>query len=476
MCDRMGFLEKDLFKSFMYYVLLVLNVQPRHLVPAATKQKIQASLSTAPRLHTAIAQKGPLTSDAPILLDFPAGVRSQHAAGMYAEVFGQYVQATVPQIASWLLAVCVFRYLGTITFMTDVFFGTPGVREFLGRGLAADTDVSVLLELLTRNFKLRSAFSSFLNPGDGKRPSHPKKMVVPYVTPNGRLLDHLLAALPMWVGPLARAAEKVVAFISAVESRNLEEACNTIQSTMETLLPLALIGNSRCNYAFAFESKVHCYRLTFVLSDIFALVQKLLCENATTARDRRRAGCACSVCNLIYRVRLEFQFVGPAPRNLHCALDRVRCGDPNKIQTTLTMLRNLLREINACWTCKLDLYAIELLPCNWLRFLRLVRRCEGLAKKRKTNEQDVATEIETGNFTWSTHFRTMSGSVAARETLDIKRLFHILRQHNLEDSFFGLNLAEQRSVAKKLLDPVFWCEKLSQDRQKQIVAHMIESA
>ena len=129
----LGFSDNALFSSFMYFVCSMLSLQPDHLVPAATKTNLKSALKEAPRSHLAVARHGPLMGDSPPLLDFSAGTRSQYAVSMYAKLF-QSLPATAPHIGSWLLVVCMYRYMGTRSFMDDVIWGTPGVLGIPGKG------------------------------------------------------------------------------------------------------------------------------------------------------------------------------------------------------------------------------------------------------------------------------------------------------------------------------------------------------
>ena len=176
----------------MSFVLLMLTVQPGYLVPLESKAELRSAAAAWPKLHQAILAHGPLASDIPPLLDLCAGVWAQLAGNMFAKLFpGRRV--TVQGLASWLLAACIFRYLGTMSFMVDVVFATPGAGEAL-----ASFDIGLFLMQLKRNIQLRSTFAAYFNPGDGRRASHGVKVEVPQIARNGRLIDHLLEAIPSW--------------------------------------------------------------------------------------------------------------------------------------------------------------------------------------------------------------------------------------------------------------------------------------
>ena len=74
------------------------------------------------------------------------------------------------------------------------------------------------------------------------------------------------------------------------------------------------------DYRFCFVEVLYVNRGMLVLFDIYTLAAKLLCQSCLTGTDRRRSGCTCVVCSRTFSIRLDYQFVGPALRNLHCAL------------------------------------------------------------------------------------------------------------------------------------------------------------
>ena len=173
---------------------------------------------------------------------------------------------------------------------------------------------------------------------------------MPPVATDCRLIDHLLVALQMWAAPVACTAVHLEVFFKAIAESSFDQAAQAIEAAMSSLVQLALLANQACRAAQTFESRVLCYRLTFVLWDVYALVAEPVMPSLA-AKDRRLHGCKCQVCATIGRVRLEYHYVGPAPRNLHSALDALRSGDPAQGQATLTMLCQLVRKINATWGC-----------------------------------------------------------------------------------------------------------------------------
>ena len=349
--------------------------------------------------------------------------------------------------------------------MDDVIFATPGAAEAL-----VSFNIGLFLMQIKRNIQLRSTFAAYFNPGDGRRASFGVKVEVPRIARHGRLIDHLLEAIPLWASTVTRAADYLKAVFDAISDGHYSNAARAIEDLMSSLSSLALMGKQLPATA-PFELKINQYRLTFILCDVFALLMLCLCRQRLSARDRRRHGCQCPVCNLVYRLRLVYQFVGPAPRNLFCALYGVPDADTNKAQQALGLLRRLVGEINTAFHCKLDLYAVELLPCSWLAFLRLAQRGETAAnsRKRKAKGQAVVDDICSSAFLWKTNMRLVSESLAQRETDDVKDLFHILQQHALLDEFFAPDVSEQVPLMNALLSPRLWHDKFQGAHATQII-------
>ena len=103
-------------------------------------------------------------------------------------------------------------------------------------------------------------------------------MHVPQVATDCRLIDHLLEALQMWAAPVACTAVHLEVFFKAIAESSFDQAAQAIEAAMSSLVQLALLANQACRAAQTFESGVLCYRLTFVLWDVYALVASLSCQ------------------------------------------------------------------------------------------------------------------------------------------------------------------------------------------------------
>ena len=107
---------------------------------------------------------------------------------------------------------------------------------------------------------------------------------------------------------------------------------------------------------------------------------------------------------------LGVQFVGPAPRKLHSALDGVPDADSNKAMEIVFCGISALR-LPPLWSCKLDLYAIEILACSWLTFLRLARRGEVACAQGQTVTDDICA----GVYQWNSNLRIIGILGSGRE-------------------------------------------------------------
>ena len=218
-CIALGFSDFRLFASYMSFVLLMLTVQPDHLVLLEAQVELRGIAAAWP----------PLASDNPLLLDLCAGARAQYAANMFVTLFPDRC-VTAHGLASWLLANCIFRYLETISFMDDVVFATPGAAEAL-----VSFNIGLFLMQIKRNIKLRSTFAAYFNRGDGRRASFGVKVEVPRIARNSRLIDHLLEAIPLWASTVTRAADHLQAVFDAISDGNYSNAARAIEDLMSSL-------------------------------------------------------------------------------------------------------------------------------------------------------------------------------------------------------------------------------------------------
>jgi len=136
----------------------------------------------------------------------------------------------------------------------------------------------------------------------------------------------------------------------------------------------------------AFDASVMFLGLHIALSDIFHFLHACLCC-------RRPQGvslfapwvgfslrCSCAACGLILFLRQRYIFFGPSPRALLCSLHRNTVGDRDVENIVLEEYRRLLLWVNQTYSVSLDLYVLQMLPCTWRRFIRLVRRGRELSE------------------------------------------------------------------------------------------------
>ena len=214
---------------------------------------------------------------------------------------------------------------------------------------------------------------AWLDSDDGRRRYFPNAGDVPRIAPNSRPIDHLLHALPLWAGVAAAIASSMKSLISTMQqadnwsdSVHLDADLGT-ELLMRAMLKLPLVGRSALQASVSLEAAVHCYSLKFMLEDFLLFVVCASCRHK-----RRTTGevlssvpvrCNCISCKLIWRLRLRYMFIGPAPR----ALLQACAHQP--LEQTLPTLRVLNQKLNEILCTKLCLYTPQCLPWTWRKFL-----------------------------------------------------------------------------------------------------------
>lgn len=214
---------------------------------------------------------------------------------------------------------------------------------------------------------------AWLDSDDGRRRYFPNAGDVPRIAPNSRPIDHLLHALPLWAGVAAAIASSMKSLISTMQqadnwsdSVHLDADLAT-ELLMRAMLKLPLVGRSALQASVSLEAAVHCYSLKFMLEDFLLFVACASCRHK-----RRTTGevlssvpvrCNCISCKLIWRLRLRYMFIGPAPRALLQACTH------QPLEQTLPTLRVLNQKLNEILCTKLCLYTPQCLPWTWRKFL-----------------------------------------------------------------------------------------------------------
>ena len=123
-------------------------------------------------------------------------------------------------------------------------------------------------------------------------------------------------------------------------------------------------------------------------------------------------------------------------------------------------LWNLRPKTTTAWSCMLDLYAIEILPCSWLTFLRLAWRGAVACAQGQTVTDDICA----GVYQWNSNLRIIGILGSGRERQH-QKFFHILQQQ----AFFALDLREQLSLMSASLSPRIGHEKFQLARATRII-------
>ena len=132
--STLGFCNSELFSSFVYFLALLALEQPSWIVPAEAKQLLRSSLGDVSNLHAALMKHAPLIDGkGPPVLDACATSSCHFAATMFNTLFAQACLDEA-RLAAWLLLVCIYRYIGTATFIEQVLFLHTKVCAVLEQG------------------------------------------------------------------------------------------------------------------------------------------------------------------------------------------------------------------------------------------------------------------------------------------------------------------------------------------------------
>jgi hypothetical protein len=111
--------------------------------------------------------------------------------------------------------------------------------------------------------------------------------------------------------------------------------------------------------------------LHIALSDIFHFLHACLCCLIALLLGRVRPhSISASTIHILWTVALGFAVLAPSQT----------VGDRDVENIVLKEYRRLLLWVNQTYSVSLDLYVLQMLPCTWRRFIRLVRRGRELSE------------------------------------------------------------------------------------------------
>ena len=219
----------------------------------------------------------------------------------------------------------MLRYTGTPKFIDDTVMRDPGAaRRHLCEGVAPETSEAVaefLRASVLSKLHMMASVTGWFDGHDGRRRTYPRSVGVPTVC-NFRILDHLLHAVPRWTSSCLVIAGRLSSLIRVVKKARageddpglVKQAFAVTEALMLSLLTLDLLGRPTASPSLPFASRVHCYPLKFMLSDVFLLVGCAVCSRAGRPADEGDDGarvlgrsppvrCRCPQCTLLFRVR-----------------------------------------------------------------------------------------------------------------------------------------------------------------------------
>lgn len=424
---RFQFQDSDLLGSFLFFFLAQLGRAPSFLfssqgAAAAYRQRLEAAPEPA---RTALEQG--LSYGALPLADSSLRKRSKTAVRWFRRLYGA-ADIRPASAAGWLCLLAMFRYTGSIEFMEQTVFAESGlalpVRELLAAGLTPDSATAwgpALQRVVIAAAELRSSVAGWFESRDGRRRCFRAKDALQHGPWNYRPLDHLLAALPLWVNAALNAALAFMDLLSAVRQGVPQtEQEGQCESFMRSLSEFPLLGRKGVRAAKP-EEFMFAYGAKFLLADAFQLLQCAVCAGGETrgledtqVLKAAAARCQCSRCLAVYALRLKYSFFGPAAPALHCALLRRSPSDTAARQETVSVWRALAQFLNAEASVKLCLYFYQMLPCSWRRFSTQCARAEnGAPLQWSTPYRELARRVVCLEHERLLYFSTMLGQLSA---------------------------------------------------------------
>ena len=451
--------DRKLFYSMMVFLIVLLAHQPTTLYAdvdgggaSVHHETVRAMASGVPEEHHYVVQHG-LSSGALPLFDNSLRGRSSLAVSILTTLYGDDVVATREKITAWAFLDIVFRYSGSPKIIMDTMF-EPRVlgktRAVFAPGLTADNGPDILAyvqETLLFFLQLRTDISMYFASGDG-RPQLVRARPVPAQTPECRFADHLLIGMDSWVEPvidigarlwdLGERVQAVDPNDPAASARGLRTATEAL---MTSILRLELVGRSTVSPDVPFDERVCVYAAKFPFSDMLLLLACLLCTGVPRPGPMRLVTkvpvrCSCPSCSTLWQLRLNYMFFGPSPRAALASLRRAKAGGRDSMEDVVFVWRFLTRFVNHTFGVLLCLYFLQMTPCSWRRFLRLLRKC---ARRNDALRQ-------TTSFLNPTRFRRARDQVYALESDKIGNALDWLAFYEVLEEFMKLPAPRRRAI------------------------------
>ena len=438
-----GFMNERLWLSFVYFCFALSNKQPKELhVPS--RAEVVSSVVAEPHEDIVLTQ-GYLTTK----LDMAWRTRSKNAVLLYRRLFpNQALQ--LQSLASWLVAVCVFRY--------------PGKMELLNSALLTHTDEQVsdslrsvqsftalLKKSLEIDIALRTSVGAVFDPQDGRRQIYRDPQ--PRIGGDDKRIDHLHSALDNWCDVAPQVAKSILVMCTAIGRKCMQELESACEATMEELLKLELLGRAFTDTSLPLEERACCYHGKFMMDTVYALVIATMCESVP--RDGRqlqpvsgvKGRCSCDACSMLLQARRKHMFIGPALRDLLLALKQPAHGEAaGMLRQTLRNARSLLGDMNELLRCDLDLYALQFLPCIWGKWLAAITRLHVCLPLGSLEFNECLQKLK-GTRLWFQKLR-----IFQLETIRLKELWIGLDQRALRQAFLDAPL----DCRRRLFDECLW--------------------
>ena len=426
---QLGFANLALWRSFGFFVLCMLAVQPEILVPPAMRARCLAGASAGgPHWH-AICSTPQFLGGCPAL---DAGLRSRpvFAVRMFALLF-ETAEVTAARFALWSFHDCPFRYTGTTNFMNLCFLKDPLPKEFAG-GLVEENRESWVAharDLAIRLVELRTSVAALFNGHDRRRGLfHRSIHVPPVVAPSNRLYDNMVSAFSEWATTAISVGTACFQLYNAVLSGTSNaDLLEVAWSLVLALLCYPLVGRPRVPTKTHRNLKIFSYPAKFLLEDHLQVIGHVACRGSQLPR------CPCVSCSKILWLRQHIMCFGPAPRALFRAL-RPSAPSMTNVLPTYVHMRELFE---AEYEASLDLYTFQALPCFWRAFLELERMSV------------AANAVPADN---KSRYRHVCERLFLMETLRIADLERVLDHEALLPQYRALSLSARASLLEMAFD------------------------
>ena len=481
--DGLGFSNKQLWSSFAYFLLLLVEAQPAGFLAEHSRVSLGAAMDGASAFHRRLVLEGCRAGVFPWLDSFVRG-RSYFAIRMYRLAFPK-MEYNSASLSFWFLLECIFRYAGDpLSLQTFLLEGQllGRLREICGAGLTEETlgnIVCFMRDAFKAGARGRSSVKAIFSTRDGRRRTYRRKRAaagavpeVRKVAPDSKFFDNLVYAIEHWAQHALVVGDSFLKVVSAVEhyghglveadlavylefltkkgggedvldaapkfeepSRRLLALEEAVKDFMYHLLGFDLLGRPASRDLLDGQARFRCYHLKFVWNDAYVLISSLLCS-----RGRKLSStCGCLTCKTLWYVRCKFMFFGPSPLAFHCALMKKPPQTRAIEDSTVEVWRRMRRLFETAFTGVWDLYAVQMLPCIWRAFL--------VALRKHGATQGPGEEL---HFQWVTDARRNAETVFELETMRKMEVDRWLTHFELAQEFNDLPADGQSRFIKEL--------------------------